>query len=114
MPESNPASVDISKSSGVTIEWADGHQSRYELQYLRDRCPCAMCGRAEKKSAAPQLSNPLPLYKARARIQDVEQVGHYALRFFWNDGHSTGIYSYDHLRAICPCEECKKAVKSDE
>jgi DUF971 family protein len=24
----------------------------------------------------------------------------------WNDGHSTGIYSFDYLRSICPCPEC--------
>jgi len=106
MASTDPASVDISKGSGVTIVWKDGHRSEYDLQYLRDRCPCAMCGKLEKP-AAQQLSNPLPLYKARARIQDVEMVGHYALRFFWNDGHSTGIYSYEHLRNICPCPECK-------
>jgi len=38
----------------------------------------------------------------------IEVVGNYALHFTWSDGHSTGIYSYDHLREICPCEECKK------
>lgn len=106
MPTTDPASVDISKSSGVTIVWKDGHRSEYGLQYLRDRCPCAMCGKKEA-SPTPPIANPLPLYKARARIQDVETVGHYALRFFWNDGHSTGIYSYDHLRSLCPCAECQ-------
>ncbi|MFI5304933.1 MAG: hypothetical protein ACHQYP_09090 [Nitrospiria bacterium] len=25
---------------------------------------------------------------------------------FWSDGHSTGIYSFDLLRKICPCESC--------
>ena len=24
----------------------------------------------------------------------------------WADGHSTGIYSFRMMRAICPCEEC--------
>ena len=28
----------------------------------------------------------------------------------WNDGHNTGIYSFDHLRKICACDQCK-AVK---
>jgi DUF971 family protein len=34
-------------------------------------------------------------------------VGAYALRIFWNDGHSSGIYSWEHLRRICPCDECR-------
>lgn len=37
----------------------------------------------------------------------VELVGRYALQIFWNDSHSTGIYSFDYLRGLCPCMECK-------
>lgn len=39
-------------------------------------------------------------------LEAVEAVGSYALQFFWSDGHSTGIYSWDWLRAACPCSEC--------
>ncbi len=111
MPNTNPVDVDIAKSSGVTIEWADGHKSQYSLQYLRDNCPCATCGQKEEagQPLRPTQSAPFQMFKARAKIQDVEQVGRYALRFFWNDGHSTGIYSYEHLRNICPCEQCAAA-----
>lgn len=34
---------------------------------------------------------------AEARIQQVVPVGRYALSFRWNDGHQTGIYSYEFL-----------------
>ncbi len=108
-PNTNAAIVDISKSSGVAITWQDGHHSEYGLQYLRDHCPCAMCGKVEKVPLAAEPSNPLPMFKPRARILDVEPVGRYAMRFFWSDGHSTGIYSYEHLRQICPCAECSPA-----
>lgn len=109
MQNSTPANVDISKGSGLTVEWADGHRSHFELQYLRDKCPCAMCGsKGSHRPAAPApAANPFQMYKPRIRIQDVEEVGRYALRFFWNDGHSTGIYSYELLRSICPCPECQ-------
>ena len=33
---------------------------------------------------------------------NIEPVGNYALRIVWSDGHDTGIYSYDHLRADLP------------
>jgi DUF971 family protein len=33
-------------------------------------------------------------------------VGNYALHFEWSDGHTTGIYSFDYLRRICPCATC--------
>jgi DUF971 family protein len=39
----------------------------------------------------------------------IEPVGTYAMRISWNDGHNTGIYSYDHLREICPCPQCQAA-----
>jgi DUF971 family protein len=48
------------------------------------------------------------MFKPRLKMIDVEPVGNYAIRINWSDGHNTGIYSYDHLRRICPCEECRK------
>jgi DUF971 family protein len=29
----------------------------------------------------------------------------------FTDGHSTGIFSYDYLRTLCPCEECGRAFR---
>jgi DUF971 family protein len=52
------------------------------------------------------------MYKPSLKMNSVEPVGQYAIRIFWNDGHSTGMYSFDHLRNICPCAECKKEVKA--
>jgi DUF971 family protein len=43
-----------------------------------------------------------PLKPERAEL-----VGRYALQIFWNDGHSTGIYSFDYLRSLCSCLECE-------
>jgi len=40
----------------------------------------------------------------------VEAVGNYAIRINWSDGHSAGIYSWEHLRRICPCAECQGSV----
>ena len=36
----------------------------------------------------------------------IEYVGRYALRFRWSDGHDTGLYPWDLLRRLCPCEVC--------
>jgi ATP-binding protein involved in chromosome partitioning len=30
----------------------------------------------------------------------IASVGNYAITINWNDGHSTGIYSFDYLRAL--------------
>jgi DUF971 family protein len=48
------------------------------------------------------------MYEAPPRPNSVEPAGHYAVVFKWNDGHSSGIYSWDFLRRNCQCEECRK------
>jgi len=110
-----PASVKIHVSSGagVDIAWADGHSSHYDFVYLRDHCPCATCNdeREKKESLADtspafQSSAALPMFKPKPRAQSAQAVGQYAIQISFSDGHSTGIYSYDLLRTICPCSEC--------
>jgi DUF971 family protein len=120
-PRKKPTSVKIHVSSGagVDITWADGHSSHYEFAYLRDECPCATCnderGKKEAfKSLAPGFaSSPaLPMFKPKPNAKSAKQVGNYAIQISFSDGHSTGIYSYDHLRNICPCADCAKAFRT--
>lgn len=109
-PAADPEHIAISKSTGIQIDWRDGHHSSYTLAYLRDECPCATCTGAH--GTPPQRSDYrkqelFPMYKPSLRMNSVEPIGQYAIRIFWNDGHSTGMYSFDHLRKICPCAECQ-------
>jgi DUF971 family protein len=107
--------VHVSTGAGVDITWADGHSSHYDFVYLRDECPCATCNDEREKKAmhasGPTLASSLalPMFKPKAKAQSATQVGNYAIGINFTDGHSTGIYSYEHLRDICPCEECKHA-----
>jgi len=104
----DPEHIAISKSSGIKIDWKDGHTSEYTLEYLRDKCPCAACtGAHGTPPRQPAGSSPFQMYQPKLKILDVEQVGHYAIRINWSDGHNSGIYSWDHFREICPCEACK-------
>ena len=41
----------------------------------------------------------------QTRLEDVRPVGRYALQPIWADGHSTGLYTYDYLRANCECPD---------
>ena len=112
-----PASVKVHVSSGagVDITWSDGHASHYDFAYLRDECPCAMCNdeRQKKQDLAQQTApgsgfTPLPMFKPKPRVRAAHAVGNYALQIDFDDGHATGIYSFDYLRTICPCEACAR------
>lgn len=107
-----PATVKIhvSTGAGVDITWADGHASHYDFAYLRDECPCATCNDERGKKSVFDSMMPsapvLPMFKPKPKARSATSVGNYAVQISFSDGHSTGIYSYDHLRAICPCSEC--------
>jgi len=107
--------IHVKSGSGVDITWADGHRSHYDFSYLRDHCPCATCNdeRAKKESLGSKIapSALLPMYKPKARAQSATQVGNYAIQINFSDGHSTGIFSYDYLRTICPCPDCAIAFR---
>lgn len=109
-PSTDPEHIAISKSKGIKIDWKDAHHSDYGLQYLRDECPCATCTGAHGTEPRPKggagASNPFPMFQAALKMLSVEPVGNYAIKINWSDGHSAGIYSYEHLRRICPCPEC--------
>jgi DUF971 family protein len=92
----------IAKAS-IEIEWRDGHRSTYPNQYLRDNCPCAACREGKPRFALPVVSG-APIYPVQIGV-----VGRYALSIQWSDGHDTGIYSYDTLRQLCPCAECRES-----
>ncbi len=101
MAGADPANIKVSRSRGLTIEWRDGLRSEYGLQYLRDRCPCATCTGGHG-GGTPEKENPLKLYRAALKIEGVQPVGNYALQIRWNDGHDTGIYTWEYLRSISP------------
>jgi DUF971 family protein len=120
-PRRKPSTVKvhIKTGAGVDITWADGHASHYDFAYLREECPCATCnderGKKEAFAAAAPGSNAfpaLPMFKPKPSAQAATVVGNYAVQISFTDGHSTGIYSYEHLRAICPCAECAKAFRT--
>lgn len=111
----DPEHIAISKSKGIQIDWKDGHHSDYGLTWLRDKCPCAACtgahGTEPRKAETGASSTPFPMFKPALKMLAVEGVGNYAIRIDWSDGHNSGIYSYEHFRSICPCQQCNGATK---
>jgi DUF971 family protein len=95
-PGTEPVSIDVDRQVGVTLTWPDGSVSRFELVDLRANCPCAEC--RERRRAGqptwPQPTSPQPLL-----LDDARLIGAFGIAFDWNDGHHTGIYTWEILRA---------------
>lgn len=113
--------IHVSSGAGVDITWADNHTSHYDFAYLREECPCATCNEKRDQehqhkhsgaTAAPISSPVLPMFKPKVRAQSATQVGNYAVQISFNDGHNTGIFSYEHLRHICPCDQCRAEFRN--
>lgn len=106
-PETTPLKLDLKKDERLTITWSDGRTCTYSLSLLRTMCPCALCKTVRGKEAgAPKKKTSLSIlpgnFSEPLAVTHAELVGNYALRLDWSDSHSSGIYSFEYLRSICP------------
>ena len=88
----------------LEIQWKDGHTSTYHPRFLRLNCPCAGCvdEMTGQRTLTPSMV-PEGIYPTA-----IHYVGRYALQFVWSDGHDTGLFSFETLRALCTCSECRE------
>ncbi|MBI1824070.1 MAG: DUF971 domain-containing protein [Nitrospirae bacterium] len=97
-----PSEIKNIRGVGIHMTWEDGHLSDYSYEYLRVSCQCAACvDEWTGESLIKRESIPKDIHP-----EDLFPVGNYAIQINWSDGHTTGIYSFDLLRKICPCESC--------
>lgn len=100
-----PLRIHADRGAGIlSIDWADGHHSDYGFTALRWMCPCAFC-RGEAGSPGWLDSKPT-LTPDQVRLVDVQLIGQYAIEPTWGDGHHTGYYAFESLRAACACPAC--------
>ncbi|RXF74357.1 gamma-butyrobetaine hydroxylase-like domain-containing protein [Hansschlegelia zhihuaiae] len=76
----------------LTVAWADGARHAIAAELLRVESPSAEVQghSAEQKTIVPGKRN--------VTIRDVQEVGSYAVRLLFDDGHDTGIYTWRALR----------------
>jgi ATP-binding protein involved in chromosome partitioning len=86
------------------IEWSDGHASIYQVRRLRLECKCALCIDEWTREKILKDDD----VKEDVRPLRLDPVGRYAFRIDWSDGHSTGFYTFDHLRRLCECPQCRR------
>src|SRR5262245_6560427 len=98
-----PIELNHIKARGtVRITWDDGHVGEYQQVYVRGHCRCAMCqghGTERRFVAAPN-----------AVLVGNSGVRNYPVQLHSQHGHSTRIYSSEHLHSPCPCDPCERAA----
>ncbi|MBZ5545583.1 MAG: DUF971 domain-containing protein [Acidobacteriia bacterium] len=94
-----------SPSSGRTATSALTPTSTCATSAPAPPAPCATC--SESGPAPHVAAGPFPILGQKPlKPERAELVGRYALQIYWNDGHSTGIYSFPYLRESCLCAKC--------
>ena len=109
IPSLTPTRVTVDTDAQTfLVDWKDGHETTFPLDGLRRACPCAGCqGHANMQELPDPNIFRVPSLMRWDKLK-VEPAGSIGLRLIWDDGHSTGIYTWRRMRAMCPCSICDK------
>jgi DUF971 family protein len=83
----------------VAIRWSDGAETFFPADRLRAASPSAET-QGERDIFGRQYGGDGPRHFEGVSVRAWDRVGNYALRFGFSDGHQTGLYTYDYLRAL--------------
>lgn len=107
----HPVSINLhSKSRLLLLEFDDGSNFELSCEFLRVYSPSA-----EVKGHGPG-QQVLLTGKEDVNIAEIEPVGHYAIKLKFDDGHDTGIYSWEYLYDLGKnyeryCQDYSQALK---
>jgi DUF971 family protein len=94
MTESKPLPTEIQlhrKSRVLEIAYDDGARFLLPCEYLRVYSPSA-----EVRGHSPDEAV-LQVGKEAVNIDNLEQIGSYALKIFFDDGHKSGLFDWQYL-----------------
>jgi DUF971 family protein len=97
MTDSLPWPTELKLAKGgrsLTVAFDDGHAFDLPAEYLR-----VMTGSAEDRGHGGGPRPPIG-GKANVAITDVRPIGAYAVRLMFDDGHDTGLYSWELLHEL--------------
>lgn len=87
------------KTAALELTYADGQVYLLPAELLRVYSPSAEV----KGHGAGQ--SVLQTGKSEVQLTDIEAMGRYAVRLVFDDGHDSGIYSWDYLYQLCTGQE---------
>ena len=90
-----PARLSLTAEGQLNIDWSDGQRRLYTVEELRRNCPCAECEtpKSDASQSPPQRDPDLA-------IAGMDPVGGYGYKIRFSDGHDTGIFTIEFLRAL--------------
>jgi DUF971 family protein len=90
-----PSNINFHQKSRVLeISFENGDTYNLPCEFLRVYSPSA-----EVRGHGPG-QEVLQVGKENVNIEKIEPVGNYAIQLYFDDGHSTGIYSWDTLHNL--------------
>ncbi len=90
-----PTEIRLKKDRrSLTIAFDDGQDLAFEAEFLRVHSPSA-----EVQGHSPEQRQTVPR-KRNVAIAAIDPVGNYAVRITFDDGHNTGLFSWDYFRTL--------------
>jgi DUF971 family protein len=83
----------------LAIAWEDGRESFLPAEFLRERSPSAE-NLGEVDVLGRRWGGDGPRRFPGVTLAGMERIGNYAVTIVFSDGHRSGIYSWDYLRAL--------------
>lgn len=84
----------LQKQRAVSIKFDDGAEFTFSCEFLRRNSPSAeVRGHGGIKPVLPPVD-------PNINITQIEPVGNYAVKLYFDDGHQSGLYSWTYLYSL--------------
>ena len=83
----------------VAFVWSDGTEQFIPMETLRAASPSAE-NTGERDLLGKKIGGTDQKHFLGVTVKDWRMVGGYAIQFDFSDGHNTGLYTFDYLRAL--------------
>ena len=100
--ERRPTAIQLHRRSReLELSYANGENYRLSCEYLRVYSPSAeVLGHGPGQEV-------LQVGKKNVNISNVKPVGNYAVQLYFDDGHETGLFSWNYLYQLCTEQDAR-------
>jgi len=89
------------KSATLELLYTSGQAYQLSAEFLRVHSPSA------EVRGHGQGQEVLQIGKRNVGISNIEAMGNYAIRLTFDDGHDSGIYSWEYLHELCTEQDAR-------